>query len=347
MTLLNTYEAALFVAILSFLCLGSWANSFKLSRWRFELTFLDFVLGLLLMSVILAFTAGNFGYDSFTFLDDLMHTGKRNLLYGFAAGGILNLGYILLAGGMSLTGMALAFPLWAGMAMAVGSLAELFSRSQASPALVYSGAAALAMSVVMSAATHRSLSLRREFEKMKAGTHRTLRPAIQWKGVVLCVCGGIVAASAAPVMDLAREGELGLGPYALGFLVAFGAFCSTILYDVYFMSLPVKGEPLEPTAYLRGAWKQHLWGVLGGAVWAVGIIGALVIEASPGAASGNAAVFATVGRAFPLLAAAWGILVWKEFRAADMKVASFMAVTLSVFAAGIVLIGIGLSRAGG
>src|ERR1039458_1021441 len=97
MILPQTYTAALFLMILSMICWGSWANTYKLAgKWRFELYYFDFAAGLLLAAVILAYTAGNLGYDGFSFSDDLMHAGKRQWLLGFAGGAVFNLANMLL-----------------------------------------------------------------------------------------------------------------------------------------------------------------------------------------------------------------------------------------------------------
>jgi glucose uptake protein len=74
MYLPHTYAVALALMIVSMLCWGSWANTFKLSgKWRFELFYFDYALGVLLAAVGYALTAGNLGPDGFSFFDDLMH----------------------------------------------------------------------------------------------------------------------------------------------------------------------------------------------------------------------------------------------------------------------------------
>ena len=49
MTLPQTYVATLVLTILTMLCWGSWANTFKLAgNWRFELFYFDYSIGVLL-----------------------------------------------------------------------------------------------------------------------------------------------------------------------------------------------------------------------------------------------------------------------------------------------------------
>lgn len=339
MTLATTYSAALCLAIFSLLCLGSWANSLKLAgRWRFELFYFDFSFGLAATSLVLAFTAGSLGYDSFTFLDDVMRASKHSLAYACGAGMIFNLGNMLLIAGMSLLGMSIAFPIGLGIAIVVGALVAYASSPQGNPVLVFTGVAVVLVAVLMCAFAYRSLALLREVEKMKAGEHRTLRPSVSWKGVFLSVGGGIVLGSFSPMLDMARDPDIGLGPYALGVMFCMGMVVSTIVYNMYFMNLPVKGKPVEMLAYFHGDIWQHLYGVLGGAVWSLGAIAALVVSSSPKEALPGPALSYALAQSSPLLAAIWGLVVWKELRGADAKVAALMGLMLFLFAAGLTML---------
>jgi glucose uptake protein len=345
MTLATTYSAALCLAIFSLLCLGSWANSLKLAgRWRFELFYFDFSFGLAATSLVLAFTAGSLGYDSLTFLDDVMRASKRSLAYAFGAGLIFNLGNMLLVAGMSLVGMSIAFPIGLGIAIAVGAVVAYAVNSQGNPVLVFTGVAVVLVAVLVCAFGYRSLALLRELEKMKAGQHRTLRPSVSWKGVFLSAGGGIVLGCFPSVLDMARDPDIGLGPYALAVIFCMGIAVSTILYNLYFMNLPVKGKPLEILAYFHSDLSQHLLGLLGGAVWALGAIGAFVLASSPTETLPGPALSYVLAQSSPLLAAIWGLVVWKESRGADAKVTALMGVMLFLLAAGLTMLGIALLR---
>src|SRR3954467_12986499 len=111
MILPTTYATAMLLTILSMICWGSWANTFKLTRnWRFELFYFDFSLGVLLTAVIAAFTLGTMGSDGFQVMDDLLQSGKRNVFLGFVGGAVFNLGNMLLLAAISVAGMAMSFP---------------------------------------------------------------------------------------------------------------------------------------------------------------------------------------------------------------------------------------------
>lgn len=341
MTLATTYGAALCLAIFSLLCLGSWANSLKLaSRWRFELFYFDFAFGLAAMSVILAFTAGSLGYDSFTFLDDLGRASKHSMAQAFGAGLIFNLGNMLLIAGMSLVGMSIAFPIGLGIAILVGALVAYTVSPQGNPVLFFTGAAVVLVAVLVCTFAYRSLALLREIEKMKAGEHRTLRPSVSWKGVLLSAGGGILLGSFTLVLDMARDPDIGLGPYSLGVIFCMGIAFSTIVYNMYFMNLPVKGKPVEIPAYFRGNIWQHLYGALGGVVWSLGTVAAFVLSSSSKEVMPAPALTYALAQSVPLLAAIWGLVVWKELRTADAKVAALMGAMLILLAAGIAMLAI-------
>ena len=57
----TTFHAALLMTVLSTVCWGSFANTFKGTRnYRFELYYWDYGIGIFLISVVLAFTMGSY-----------------------------------------------------------------------------------------------------------------------------------------------------------------------------------------------------------------------------------------------------------------------------------------------
>jgi glucose uptake protein len=140
MILPQTYGAALFLMILSMLCWGSWANTYKLAgRWRFELFYFDYAFGVVLAAIIYAFTVGSLGFDGFSFLDDLMHAGKRQWMFGLIGGVIFNLANMLLVAAISLAGMAVAFPVGIGTALIIGVVWNYAINPQGNAMLLFSG----------------------------------------------------------------------------------------------------------------------------------------------------------------------------------------------------------------
>src|SRR5690349_9601188 len=115
MILPTTYAVALLLLVFSMLCWGSWANTFKLARnWRFELFYFDYAFGVVIAAVVAAYTFGSMG-DELSFMDNLSITGKRQIATAFVAGGVFNLANMLLVAAISLSGLAVAFPVGIGL----------------------------------------------------------------------------------------------------------------------------------------------------------------------------------------------------------------------------------------
>src|SRR5205085_886237 len=114
------------------------------------------------------------------------------------------------------------------------------------------GAGVVIVAAIFVAVSSRAYSLARFVELMREGKTKTTRKIVSVKGLVLVGIGGLVAGGFAPLIDMARDGENGLGPYALGFFFAAGLILSTFVFNLFFMNLPVQGEALELGAYFKG-----------------------------------------------------------------------------------------------
>src|ERR1700693_3521144 len=182
MILPSTYGAALFLMILSMLCWGCWANTYKAAgKWRFQLFYFDYAVGLLLASLVFAFTFGNLGYDGFSFLDDLLHAGKREIFYGFIAGVVFNLANMLLVAAISVAGLAVAFPVGIGLALIEGVIWNYILNPQGNPVLLFTGAGIVVGAIIVDALGYRAL----EGSKAAQATRK-----VTGKGIVLSLVSG-------------------------------------------------------------------------------------------------------------------------------------------------------------
>ena len=123
----------------------------------------------------------------------------------------------------------------------------------------------------------------------------------------------------------------------LAVVFASGIFFSTFIFNLFFMNLTVKGEPVEILDYLRASWKRHALGILGGMMWAAGVIASFVVAAAPEARLGPAMSYG-LGQGAAVVGALWGLLAWKELRDTELPIKILMGAMLILFAGGVVLL---------
>jgi glucose uptake protein len=341
MVLPETYTSALLLTILSMLCWGSWANTYKLAgKWRFELYYFDYALGVLIAATIAAFTFGTLGYDGFLFLDDLMRAGKRNMAYGFAGGVVFNLANMLLVAAIAVAGLAVAFPVGIGLALVIGVIWNYVINPQGNPTLLFTGVAIVVGAIVVDAIAYRTHGIQQAKGNTKAGQTRSTAPRASWKGIALSLASGVLMGSFYPLVELGKQGDWGLGPYAIAFIFALGVFSSTFVFNLFFMNVPVEGKPVEIRDYFKGTFRQHLLGWTGGVIWATGTISNFVAASAPREVQVGPAISYAMGQGATLISALWGLLVWKEFRGATSTVKLLLGLMLALFAIGLGLVAI-------
>ena len=159
------------------------------------------------------------------------------------------------------------------------------------------------------------------------------------KGLIVALVSGVLMGSFYPLVELSRATEIGLGPYSVGFFFSIGVFSSTFIFNLYFMNLPVEGEPVGLLQYFRdGSIRNHLLGVFGGLLWCVGMLANVV--AASGTAKVGPAVSYAMGQGATMISALWGVLVWKEFAGAETRVKLLLIIMFALFGAGLGLISI-------
>lgn len=338
MILPHTDIAVLLVMLLGLLCWGSWANAFKLGgKLRFELFYYDFALGVLVAAGICAYTAGSMGFDGFTVMDDLLNASKHQILSGVAAGALLNFGNMLLMAAVAVAGMTLAFPVAFAVAMVIGGALTYLLSPAGSPSFLVLGGSVLLAAAMLDTLAHRRVGRLRHETLAKAGKARSTRRPRGGKGAALAAVGGLLMGTAYPLLAKAQDVNTGLGPYATGLVVACGVFGATLILNLYFINLPVEGEPLELTDFFRTTLPQHLLGILGGALWFAGLLAFLLVTSPKADIHPNRAIGYGLAQGGPVLAALYGMLVWKEVRDADGRARVLAALMLVLFVLGLVL----------
>ncbi len=304
MILAQTYQAALFLMILSMLCWGSWANTLKLCPgYRFQLFYWDYAIGLALGAIVWGMTAGNFGHAGPAFLSDAAQAPLACILFAACGGVIFNVANLLLVAAIDVAGLAVAFPVGIGLALIVGAVTSYLVSPAGNPLLLFGGVALVTVAIVLDAAAYR----RRE-AKAKAATTR---------GIVLSLVAGVLMGLFYPFVARALHGVNGStppGPYAVAFFFALGVLISTIPANLLLMAKPLDGKPPVGIAgYMAAPLGWHLAGTLGGFIWCTGAIANFV--ASRAHVVGPAVSY-SIGQGATMISACWGVFVWHEFAGA-------------------------------
>lgn len=309
MIIVESYPIAVAMCVVTMLCWGSWANTQKLAsrEWRFQLFYWDYAIGVVLLSLLLAFTMGSTGTGGRGFLADLHQADARWLGSAFLGGVTFNLANILLVAAIDIAGLAVAFPVGVGLALCLGVVTTFVATRQGNAPMLGLGVAAIMVAIVLDALAYR---------KLAAGSKST--PA---KGIVISVVAGLlmgwfysfVAQSMGridPATKLLEPGKL--SPYTAIVLFSTGLLVSNFLWNTIMMIRPLSGDPVPLRDYFtKGNARLHAIGILGGMIWNTGMAFSIVASTAAGAALSYG-----LGQGATMIGAIWGVFIWKEFQGA-------------------------------
>lgn len=359
MLLPTTYAMTMALLMFSMLCWGSWANTLKMSRWRFELFYIDFSLGSVLAAVIAAFTVGSMGPD-LSVSDTFLLVGKRQILFAFIAGCIFNLANMLLVAAIEIAGMSVAFPVGFGLAMVVGVIWSYAMQQLGNIYMLVGGSILVVAAIVLAAMAHGIMEKSRRraasliaaavaaaqgipdhsAQAKKKKQAEAFGPGI-YRGVWLALAAGLLMGSFYPVISMSTDGELGISnPFAVALLFSFGILISTFVYNLYFMNLPVKGLPISFFAYFTGTLRQHGLGLLGGILWMAGTCANFAAGAAQGEAKAGLATTYALSQSATLLSLLWGLFIWKEFAEATTEAYRNLLFMSLLFLGGLALVAV-------
>lgn len=315
----QTYGLALLLMTLSMLCWGTWANTQKITRqWPFELYYFDYTLGLLLCSLIFGLTLGRTDPSSpQSFFMNLRAASQRSLWLAFAGGAVFSVGNILIVAAISVAGMAVAFPIGAGLALVVGAVLNYVVSPAGNPVLIFSGIALVCIAIALDALAYQGIS--------QSGGNAS-------KGILLSVLGGIGAGLFYPLVAKSLAGPGHLEPYTVYVVFSLGALASALPMIYLLIRRPLTGSSLSLKDYLGGRWNLHAWGIAGGLIWGVGTIANFVASYVP--MIGPATSF-SMGEGNTMISALWGVFVWKEFRDVGSRVQLYLALMFLFFLLGL------------
>lgn len=341
MILPGSHTTVFILLILGMLGWGLWANTYKSagSKWRFELFYFDFAIGVVIAAAVVALTAGSLGFDGFSLLDDLRLAGKRQDLFGLLAGGIFNLGNMLLLAAVSLAGMSVAFPVALGFALVVAASWDFALNRGGNAVFLFAGAGLVLAAVVLAILTSKASAFMNPAPPAQPVKGKVSKKS-NGKSIALSIAGGLLLGSFWPFIQKGMSGENGLGPYSLGLIFAIGVLFSTFVFNLFFMNLPVEGEPVDIADYFRAKFSRHALGLLGGVIWYAGIIAVLIAARIEGPAQVSTSWTFGLRQGAIVVATLCGVFLWREFPTrSDVKMRLVLMLLLMVA-------GIGLAAAG-
>jgi len=335
MFFVENYAVAVVFCVVTMLCWGSWGNTQKLSAsktWKYQLFYWDYGLGILLSSLLIAFTLGSMGSEGRGFLADIRQAGMNHLGLAFLGGVLFNLANILLVIAIDLAGLAVAFPIGIGLALVLGVIQTYWFNPQGDPVLLFAGVGLVALAIVLNALAYKKRVA--SDTGFSQGGGASLGIAISVIAGLLMGAGFFGLVSKGMVKDFAHP-EAGLmTPYTALVVFAVGLFVSNFLWNTIVSLKPVRGEPVSPASYFSlGSPRLHAVGILGGTIWNIGMALSLIASGKAGTA-----VSYGLGQGATLVAALWGILIWKEFKGAPKAAHRLNAAMFILFVAGLALI---------
>jgi glucose uptake protein len=328
MTVVESYALAVAMCVVTMFCWGSWANTQKLAtkEWRFELFYWDYAVGVLLLALVLAFTLGSTGTAGRPFLADLSQAETGALVSAFVGGVIFNLSNILLVAAIDIAGMAVAFPIGVGLALVLGVITNYVATPVGNPVLLFLGVASVVLAILLSAVA---------YSRLPSQGQRTIG-----KGIMVSVVAGLlmgffyrfVAASMSTDFINLEPGKL--SPYTAIVMFSVGLLASNFLWNTIFMKRPFVGAPVSFGDYFsKGTPRLHMIGVLGGIIWNLGMSLSIIAAGAAGFA-----ISYGLGQGATLVAALWGVFIWKEFKAAPAGTSPLLALMFAAFVVGLSLI---------
>jgi glucose uptake protein len=326
MFIVENYSLAVVFTIITMLCWGSWANTQKLTSkdWRFETFYWDYVWGILIMSLIFAFTLGSSGSGGRSFLEDYQQADSQNIQSALIGGVVFNAANILLVSAITIAGMSVAFPVGIGLALVIGVIVNYLDNPVGDKTLLFLGVGLIALAILLNANAYR---------KMQSDS------TVSAKGLILSVVAGVlmgyfykyVAASMFTDFNVPEAGKL--SPYTAVVIFAVGILISNFLFNTYLMFRPFQGTPVSYSDYFKGSSKNHLMGILGGMIWCVGMSFSIIASGKAGAA-----ISYGLGQGATIVAAIWGIFIWKEFKNAPKGTSMILNIMLLCYVVGLGLI---------
>jgi glucose uptake protein len=330
MMMVHSYGIAVALCVLTMMCWGSHANTLKMEprSYGFPLYYWDQAIGYLLLPLLAGLTFGSFGHTGRSLLADLAQGSASSFEWAILGGFVFNLANILIMAALAIAGMAVAFPIGIGIALVEGVVINYIANPNGNPVLIFTGVTLITSAIILDALAYRNL----QSDESEPGDLK--------KGVSLAMVGGILMGlfyylvQRSISVDYTHLDPGKFGPYAAVLMFSTGSFVSNLIFNNYLMSHPFKGAKFTYSQYFaKGTIKYHLIGILGGLINCTGTTSNFIASktASPAIAYG-------LGQGGTMIAAIWGVFIWKEFKGASRGTIAMIAAMFVLFLTGLVLL---------
>lgn len=320
---------------------------------RFELFYLNYSAGIFLTALLAAFTLGmvqsSGANGDYTFLDDFSGIGPDRYIFALLAGLLFNVANLMLCKGIAMLGLALAFPLCIGTSMVLGTLLTyaISPSDTGKPVFLFMGVLLAFCAVCSAAFMHRlkeqqqrkARSPLMQVEALEAASDQDSAEPPMGRKLLVCVLGGILMSLWNPLVTLA-ERDPGLSPFGEFVLYTLATLLSSFVLCPLVIKFPLEGGPGQIVGAVLSQYKTspgvcHLYGFLGGFIWAVGTLANAMAGASKVL---NSAESYAIGQCANVAAIFWGIFLFKEFEGTDVKVKALVVLVIALYAGAIALI---------
>ena len=311
---------ALLMMITSAVCWGSWANTYKgVKNYRFELFYWDYAIGIFVISLILGHTMGMTNHGPDNLVHNFHAADLSNIVNALIGGALFNLANLLLVAAIDMAGLAVAFPVSIGIALVVGVVLSYALQPKGNLGFLAIGVLCALIAVILDGKAYGNLA--------------SMGRALSRKSLITCVVSGILMGLWAPFMAHAMTRGNPLGPYSAAIFLTLGALLSCFIWNIYFMKHPLVGDPVSFSGFFHAPISGHFLGLLGGFIWGVGTVFNLVAASFTGEAISYA-----IGQSAPMVAALWGIFVWKEFKGSGSTAKIYLVLMFVFYSLAILLV---------
>jgi glucose uptake protein len=331
MVTVQSYPIAVFCCVITMLCWGSWANTQKLAsrQWPFQLFYWDYAFGVLLLSLVLAFTMGSSGTAGRSFLADLAQAQPKWLGYAFVGGVIFNLSNILLVAAIDIVGLAVAFPVGVGLALILGVITTYSATRTGNVPMLSAGVGCILVAIILDAIAYKRLT--------------TASKDPPTRGILLSIIAGVlmggfysfVAQSMGSIDPASGALEAAkLSPYTAIVLFSCGLFLSNFLWNGIAMARPFRGPAVSYRRYFSdGNARLHGVGILGGVIWNFGMAFSIIASSAAGPTLSYG-----LGQGATMVGAIWGVFIWKEFKLAPPGTNRLLGLMFVFYALGLAVL---------